>query len=241
MKTTKGLIYAGRFFALATVLLVFTSAKAPVVHHHGSIDAVAPSLGEKALFLYEGLHLGQLGLNEKAWQLAIKGWEKIKAKGQIAKDIISICDFTQSSNRKRLYIIDLAHGRLLFNTFVAHGKYSGEEYANSFSNQPSSLKSSLGFYTTREGYAGAHGLALKLIGLEKGFNDLAEERAIVMHGAEYATEQFINQYGRLGKSFGCPAVPMALHEQIIKTIKDGSCLFIYYPDKKYLASSGLIS
>ena len=125
--------------------------------------------------------------------------------------------------------------------FVAHGKYSGEEYANSFSNQPSSLKSSLGFYTTGDDYQGAHGLALKLIGLERGFNDLAEARDIVMHGAEYVTEQFINQYGRLGKSWGCPAVPAALHEQIIHTIRSGSCLFIYYPDARYLATSSFAS
>ena len=129
---------------------------------------------------------------------------------------------------------------MLFNTLVAHGKNTGEEYAHYFSNNPSSLQSSLGFYLTKEAYTGSHGLGLKLIGLEAGFNDRAAERAIVMHGASYVCNEFIDQYGRLGKSWGCPAVPFELHEQIINTIKDGTCLFIYYPDKAYLAASKLI-
>ncbi len=190
--------------------------------------------------VYSDLHLSELGLNEKAFQLALKGWAKLKAKGKVSKDIISICDFTQSSNQKRLYVIDLASGVLLFNTLVAHGKNTGEEFARYFSNNPSSLQSSLGFYVTKEAYTGSHGLGLKLTGIEPGFNDRAEERAIVMHGASYVCDHFINQYGRLGKSWGCPAVPFEVHEKIINTIKDGSCLFIYYPDKAYLAASKML-
>ena len=198
------------------------------------------SLFLNTLPVYSNLHLKELGLNEKAFHLALKGWAKLKSRGEVSKDIISICDFTQSSNNKRLYIIDLATGTLLFNTLVAHGKNTGEEYAHYFSNNPSSLQSSLGFYLTKEAYTGSHGLGLKLIGLEAGFNDRAAERAIVMHGASYVCNEFIDQYGRLGKSWGCPAVPFELHEQIINTIKDGTCLFIYYPDKAYLAASKLI-
>ena len=190
--------------------------------------------------VYEQLNLGELGLSKYAFQLAVRGWEKMKNKGAITKNIISICDFTQSSNSKRLYIIDLSQGKLLFNTLVAHGKNTGEEFARFFSNEPSSYKSSLGFYATKETYQGEHGLSLKLQGQEPGFNDKAEDRAIVMHGADYVCDNFICQFGRLGRSFGCPSVPFEWHKQIINTIKNGSCLFIYYPDKKYLALSKLL-
>ncbi|MES2619250.1 MAG: murein L,D-transpeptidase catalytic domain family protein [Bacteroidota bacterium] len=190
--------------------------------------------------IYSELHLKELGLNENAYNLAVKGWIKLKAKGEVSKNIISICDFTQSSNNKRLYIIDLDRRTLLFNSLVAHGKNTGEEFARSFSNTPSSYQSSLGFYATKGTYRGEHGLSLKLEGEEPGFNDRAEDRAIVLHGADYVCNKFISQFGRLGRSFGCPSVPYELHEQIINIIKDGSCLFVYYPDKKYLASSTLL-
>ena len=227
---------------LAMALIVFTSATNPGRAIYNNANAVNSftQLSSNYREIYTGLHLKEKGLNEKAFQLALKGWSKLKAKGKISRDIISICDFTQSSNQKRLYIIDLASRTLLFNTLVAHGKNTGEEFAHYFSNNPSSLQSSLGFYLTKEAYEGSHGLGLKLSGVEPGFNDRAEERAIVMHGASYVCSQFINQYGRLGKSWGCPAVPFELHEQIINTIKDGTCLFIYYPDKAYLAASQLL-
>ena len=190
--------------------------------------------------IYSKLGLKQLGLNEAAYKFAVKGWEKLKAKGEISKDIISICDYTQPSGNKRLYVIDMATQTLLFNTLVAHGKNSGDLYANRFSNKPESLQSSLGFYVTGNTYTGAHGLGLRLKGLEPGFNSLADSRDIVMHGASYVCEEFVHQYGRLGKSFGCPAVPIAMHEQIINTIKEGTCLFVFYPDKKYLSASRLL-
>ena len=224
---------------MVAVLVFFTSASNSDVVVYNTARATN---GNTAAYcqLYTGLHLHEMGLSEKAFQLALKGWEKLKIKGKVSRDILSICDFTRSSNQKRLFIIDLASGTLLFNTLVAHGKNTGDEFAHYFSNNPSSLQSSLGFYLTKEAYWGSHGLGLKLSGVEPGFNDRAEERAIVMHGASYVCDAFINQYGRLGKSWGCPAVPSELHEQIINTIKDGTCLFIYYPDKAYLAASQLL-
>ena len=228
--------------ALALILLVMTSVSDPdvtVVSKNAAFGSNT-SLLINPLLAYSQLNLKDLGLNEKAFQLAVKGWLKLKAKGHLTKDVISICDFTQSSNKKRLYVIDLAAGTLLFNTLVAHGKNTGDEFARYFSNNPSSLQSSLGFYVTKEAYTGSHGLGLKLMGIEPGFNDRAEERAIVMHGANYVCNEFIDQYGRLGKSWGCPAVPFGEHEQIINAIKDGSCLFIYFPDKAYLAASKLL-
>lgn len=190
--------------------------------------------------VYQNLHLGSLGLSAAAYDVAVKGWEKLKANGIVKTSILAICDFSQSSNNKRLYIIDMENGTLLFNSLVAHGKNTGEEFAKYFSNQPQSLQTSLGFYATKSTYQGGHGLSLKLSGLEKGFNDKAEERAIVMHGANYVCNSFCEQEGRLGRSWGCPAVSYEEHAEIINTLKDGSCLFIYYPDKTYLASSKLV-
>ncbi len=240
----KNFFVPGILFVLVVVMLGLTSAGMPgksgVAVCQPNDNVPPPSTVSDPMQMYATLHLKELGLSEKAYQLGVKGWGKLKAKGEVTKNIISICDFTQSSNNKRLYVIDLAGGVLLFNTLVAHGKNTGEEYARHFSNSPSSLESSLGFYITKEAYEGSHGLGLKLMGIEPGFNDHAEERAIVMHGASYVCNQFIDQYGRLGKSWGCPAVPFGVHEQIINAIKDGSCLFIYYPDKAYLATSKLL-
>lgn len=228
--------------AIAAGLMFFTSAteSGKTVYTAAKASNSFSFLSTNYREVYSDLRLKELGLNENAFKMALKGWAKLKEKGQVNRDIISICDFTQSSNNKRLYIIDLASGTMLFNTLVAHGKNTGDEIARYFSNSPSSLQSSLGFYLTKETFEGTHGLGLKLAGIEPGFNDRAEERAIVMHGASYVCNEFINQYGRLGKSWGCPAVPFELHEQIINTIKDGTCLFIYYPDKAYLAASKLL-
>jgi hypothetical protein len=220
---------------LSTCLLVYLASVsfAPVTAPAAK-EAVAP------MELYSKLNLSALGLSETAFNLALKGWENLKATGEVSKNILSIADFTQSSKNKRLYVIDLASGELLFNTLVAHGKNTGEEYARSFSNTPSSYQSSLGFYATKGTYIGAHGLSLKLEGEEPGFNDKAEDRAIVLHGADYVCDKFIDQNGRLGRSFGCPSVPYDVHKEIINTIKDNTCLFVYYPDKKYLRSSKLL-
>lgn len=190
--------------------------------------------------VYEQLNLKQLGLSKVVFEIAVKGFEKLFKQGKLSTDILSVCDFSQSSNQKRLFVIDLENRQVLFNSLVAHGKNTGEEFASKFSNIPSSLQSSLGFYVTGNTYQGKHGLSLKLNGMEKGFNDNAESRAIVMHGADYVSENFINEQGRLGRSFGCPSVPVELCRPIINSVKEGSCLFIYYPDKNYLSHSKLV-
>ncbi len=223
---------------LSGSLLFISAVPYKSVHDVSRNNAVRTFINPQSL--YATLHLKELGLSENAYRLGINGWQKLKSKGGLQKNILSICDFTQSSGNKRLYIIDLAKGQLLFNTLVAHGKNSGDEYARNFSNEPESLASSLGFYVTGESYSGSHGLAMRLQGMESGFNDKAAARDIVMHGAWYVSRDFLNRYHVLGRSFGCPAVPDELHEQIINSIKDGSCFFIYYPDKKYLAGSALV-
>jgi hypothetical protein len=162
--------------------------------------------------------------------------------GKIKKSyVLTVCDFTQSSSSKRLYVIDVAHNKLLFNTYVSHGMNSGVEYATSFSNKANSFKSSLGFFVTSKTYFGRNGLSLKVKGLEKGFNDLASKRHIVLHGSDYITPQYLKDNGEMGRSLGCAAMPNVMSPKIIKAIKNGSCLFIYHPTANYLTHSTVIN
>lgn len=192
--------------------------------------------------IYDSLQLGKRGLKKEAFKYAYIGYKKLEAEGELNKEgIITICDFSQSSKRKRLYLIDLNDYKLLLNTYVAHGRNSGGEYANRFSNKPESRQSSLGFYKTKTTYWGGHGLALTLSGLEPGINDKAERRKIVVHGSQYIGENY-RRWGRfMGRSFGCPAVPMKQSRILIDAIKDGSCLFIYHPSKTYLNGSKILN
>jgi hypothetical protein len=152
-----------------------------------------------------------------------------------------LIDFSLSSNVKRLWVIDLSTNTVVLNSLVAHGRNTGEEFATSFSNTDSSFKSSLGFYATGEIYNGKHGKSLKLDGLERGVNDRARNRGVVMHAADYVSEDFIRNHNRLGRSQGCPAVPVALNDAIIDLIKNKSCLFIYHPSRNSAATPKLLS
>ncbi|SEF93686.1 L,D-transpeptidase catalytic domain [Halpernia humi] len=178
-------------------------------------------------------------LDEDVFEKAFKGFEKLKSDGKLPKEshVLTIADFSKSSNSKRLWVIDLDKKKVIFNTLVAHGMGTGDEFAAHFSNTESSHQSSLGFYITEETYTGKNGFSLKLIGMDKGFNDAALQRAIVMHGADYVSNDFAKNHKRIGRSWGCPAVSRELAEPIINTIKDQNCLFIYYPDQNYLSSS----
>ena len=149
------------------------------------------------------------------------------------KKVISIIDFSKPSTEKRLFIIDIENRKLLFQTFVAHGKNSGLIKPTKFSNRIGSNQSSLGFYRTAGTYKGKHGYSLILDGLEKGINDNARKRAIVIHGAKYVSEEFIEKNNRLGRSWGCPAISDELSKKIIDLIKDGSCLYIYANNVNY--------
>jgi len=193
--------------------------------------------------MYSAVNLADSGLARTVFDLAIKGLRKLIAEGKLTNaNLVTIADYSQSSNKKRLYVIDLRNKKLLFNTYVAHGRNTGEEYAKSFSNEIGSLKSSLGFYITENPIVGSHtGFALLIKGVEKGFNDHAIKREIIIHAADYATEKFIKRYGRLGRSLGCPVLPPELNKPIIEKIKGGTCLFIYNPDNKYICSSSLLN
>jgi len=213
----------------------------PIINQAGS-EKLTPS-GEEKSDIYTVLHLSELGLSNEVFQLALTGHNKLEACGQLRNPaFLTIVDFSQSSKNKRMYIVDLLNQTLLFNTYVAHGRNTGEEFAKYFSNESGTHKSSLGFYVTENPAMGATvGLSLIIKGVEKGFNDKALARAIIMHGADYATENFIRKNGRLGRSYGCPSVPPELIKPVSETIKGGSCLFIYSPDSVYLRKSALLN
>jgi hypothetical protein len=221
----KKLYVPERIFVISLFLLLLN----PILPGHSKpLNSNIISAKEKTNFLFNKLHLLQYGLKPAALEQALDGYKKLDNLHLIRNaDLISIVDFSQSSTAKRLYILDISKNELLFQTWVAHGKNSGVDYATSFSNVKNSLKSSRGFYITGEAYSGSHGISLKLKGMENGINNFAESRAIVIHGASYVSEDFIRNNGRLGRSFGCPAISDKISRNVIDLIKNGSCFFIY--------------
>jgi len=182
---------------------------------------------------------GDNPLSQDAFSKAYRGYLSLADAGMLNPELqtLTVCDMSRPSTEKRMWVIDIAARKVLFNTYVAHGQGSGDDLAEEFSNRMDSHQSSLGFYVTGDTYDGDHGLSLKLEGVDAGFNDAAMDRGIVVHGAPYVSERFIAENNRLGRSWGCPAVPDELKEPIINAIKGGTCLFIYAPQASYLASS----
>jgi hypothetical protein len=200
------------------------------------------SIEEKEMQVYKALKGNRFDLpNSECFTQALKGFYLLKEKGLIKKNILTVVDFSMSSNIKRLWIINMETNEVVLQSLVAHGRNTGDEFATNFSNISESFKSSLGFYTTAEVYNGKHGVSLKLDGLEKGLNDNARNRAVVLHGADYVSESFIKAHNRLGRSQGCPAVPVSLANDIIDLIKGGACLYIYHPSLSKSKKSILIS
>ena len=192
--------------------------------------------------LYASMGLENLGLAKEVFEYAFVGYKKLLEEGLVSRsNVVSVADFSQSSKSKRLFILDLESHKVLMQTYVAHGQGSGGEYATSFSNKPNSHKSSLGFYVTKNTYLGQHGLSLVLDGVEKGINDNAEARNIVIHGANYVSDRYLQSRPFIGRSHGCPAVASRLSKNIIETIKDGSVLFIYHPTASYLNKSRILN
>ena len=230
------------FYALFFLLLMSFSS-----FHDKSITAIPAIKADentvsKSVIVYNQLNPNTFQLPSlESFSIALNGFYLLKEKGLIQKNILTLVDFSLSSNAKRMWVIDLDKNLVLFQTLVAHGRNTGEEYAKEFSNKAESYQSSVGFYATAEIYTGKHGKSLKLDGLEKGLNDKARERAVVIHGAEYVSESFIKQNKRLGRSQGCPAVPIEMNNKIIEVIKDKSCLFIYHPSAKQQILTKLVS
>lgn len=240
-------------FPISLGFLCSSFTISPAVHVLNRIDdAIAasssknirfsPVVADAATALYNSIKLEQLGLSKAAFDYAWKGYEYLLNVKKISRgNYLTICDFSQSSLKKRLYIIDIENNKLVTQTYVAHGRNSGGEYATRFSNQPESLQSSLGFYVTDNTYIGKHGLSLKINGVEPGINDKAMMRTIVIHGADYVSAGRAAAGGFMGRSWGCPAVPKEEANSIISTIKNGTCLFIYHPEKEYLLGSKILN
>ena len=191
--------------------------------------------------IFDSLRLGRLGLGRVAYDYAMIGYTRLKSKGLLANSsILSIIDFSISSAKKRLFVLDMKNYKLLFVTYVAHGRNSGTSQALYFSNEAESFKSSIGFYLTGVTYAGEHGYSMRLKGYEAGYNDKAEERAIVMHSADYVSEVLIKQQGYIGRSLGCPALAPEVYKQVINKIKNRTCLFIYGTSGNYIQNSGML-
>ncbi len=240
--------------SLALGLLSFTStisrsvdAAAPVKPSKAAVttainnSATLTLVDKEAAFddhildIYNDADLKSKGLAFEVFRNGVIGFQNMKRQHLTSSDknVLSIIDFTKSSSNKRLWIIDLKTKKVLFNTLVAHGRNTGEDKAIKFSNQPNSYMSSLGFYLTDATYFGKHGLSLRLSGMDGKYNSNAMERAIVMHGADYATADFVKRYGRLGRSLGCPAVPQEVSKEIIMAIKDKTVLYIHGNDSRY--------
>ena len=217
----------------------FTSSKSKITPSH--ITKVFQKTDSSQWFLYDSLQLQMKGLSKEAYNYALIGYNKLLQSGKLKNnEILTIIDFSLPSTAKRLFVIDMKLGTVLFNTLVSHGRNSGKDMANAFSNDLNSFKSSLGFYITSDTYMGKHGLSMRLEGEEKGINDNALNRGIVMHSAAYVNEDLIRSQGYIGRSQGCPAVPPALHKAIIEKIKNGSCLLMYSPVKYYTSKSTFI-
>lgn len=186
--------------------------------------------------LYNSIDFGICKKPDSAvFHSALYGYLNLLDAGKLSNpDILTICDFSKSSTAERMWVIDLAARKVVINDLVAHGQGSGMEYATQFSNRHNSHQSSLGFYVTDEPYIGSHGKSLRLRGMDNGFNSAAYDRDVVVHGAEYVSNDFIAGENRLGRSWGCPAVSNRIASELIDKIQGGSCLFIYYPSQQYL-------
>ncbi|AYA36422.1 hypothetical protein D3Y59_04740 [Hymenobacter oligotrophus] len=213
---------------------------APPTRPLGTTQAAYMAAFEQHLVrTYAGAKLAQTGLNVQVLRKAMLGYYNLKNRGLAKRGVLTVIDFSRSSRQNRLWVIDLQRTRLLYHTLVAHGKNTGADVARTFSNRPGSEMSSLGFYLTGETYYGKHGLSLKLRGLDPKYNSNALSRAVVVHGADYVRPEFIRQHGRLGRSQGCPALPPQLSGDIIKTIKNGSVMYVQGPATVPYASNWL--
>jgi hypothetical protein len=181
------------------------------------------------------------GLRSNVLQLALDAADDAAKRGLVKRrNLLTVIDYSLPSSEPRLFVFDLVARKLLFHELVAHGKNSGDDEATDFSNDPGSLETSLGLFVTADSYVGSNGYSLRLRGLEQGINDMAWDRAIVIHGAAYVSREAIRVLGRLGRSWGCPAVRKEIARKIIDTIRGGTPVFAYYPAKQWLTTSAFL-
>lgn len=177
-------------------------------------------------------------LDQRVLKLALAAYRKAANRGAVRKPVLTVIDYSLPSSKQRMWIFDLSRARLLYNTYVAHGRNSGMDVPHHFSNISSSKETSLGTYVTKDTYIGSKGISLNLQGLEKGFNDNAYNRRVVIHGAWYVEPDFIRKTGHAGRSWGCPSIAKTIAKPVINTLKGGSVVFAYYPDRNYLSHTG---
>ena len=191
---------------------------------------------------FEILHSQASNLDEKVLRLGLTAYVKARKRGYDSKQLLTVIDYSKPSAEKRLWVFDIKNGRKLLNTWVSHGKNTGDSSGNAkfFSNSNGSLKSSIGVFVTAEPYVGGHGLSLRMKGLEKGINDHAYDRNIVFHGASYVSGSVIRQVGHVGRSWGCPAVSTDTIKSLVNIIKDNTVVFAYYPDRNWLNNSSFL-
>jgi hypothetical protein len=181
------------------------------------------------------------GLKAEVLRMALKATGCAAEQGLVKrKDLLTVIDYSLPSTEPRLFTFDLLTQTLVFRELVAHGKNSGGNLANFFSNSPGSLATSIGLFVTADTYIGSNGYSLRLRGLEEGVNDMAMDRAIVMHGAPYVSRAAVKALGRLGRSWGCPAVRKEVARKMIDTLRGGTPIFAYYPDKNWLTESPFV-
>ena len=191
--------------------------------------------------LYSSLARSAPELNPAVLKSALSAMQCAVNNGQERSERLAVIDYSQPSTARRLWIFDLRQKKLVLRDLVAHGQKSGENFATQFSNSEGSHQSSLGLFRTQESYQGAHGYSLRMDGLEPGFNDLARDRAIVIHAADYVSPLWSKREGRIGRSQGCPAVRPQVARQVVDKLKDGQFMFSWYPDQRWLKSSAYLN
>ncbi|MCW5588680.1 MAG: murein L,D-transpeptidase catalytic domain family protein [Legionellales bacterium] len=218
-------------FLMAIVLLSFSWTA--FANWHATPQAISP--------LFNQLSHQAPSLNKRVLSLALTAYYRAKQQGLVRRDILTVIDYELASHMKRMWVFNIPQRRLEFHTLVAHGRNSGFDKPYRFSNIPSSLQSSIGVFATGQVYYGHDGISLRLQGLEPGVNDRAYNRDIVIHGANYVSQQFAARHGRLGRSWGCPAVSEKVARPLIETIQGGSIVFAYYPNHRWLGSSRFLA
>jgi hypothetical protein len=201
------------------------------------VEAISNRLFEAKYF-----SLNDTSLKPELYRIGLEGFERLKAMGLARNDsLLTLIDFSLPSTAERFFVINILRNSMVCRSLVAHGRNSGELFANKFSNRLHSFESSLGFFITGNEYTGTQGCSLQLIGMDKGFNDRSLDRGVVIHGAPYATPEYALKYGRLGRSLGCPALPPAVSKKVIQLIRDGAVVFCYYPDPDYIHHSTVLN